>query len=212
MFPSKRGILHESVANILEGMGVKKKGETNPPNNASFVTEGLKLSPGKGLAKAAAPVTESAKTNKPAVKEDETDGDEGDKAASTKANNKPASTKVSTDKVDTECKNKHDDKTDEAEETKALAFYEAIKRPLMITVKEDGSAEVLGLTEEELAPFGGKAPVVPKRYTQKDGKNDDNKKPFVGTLMLYSAEGMDKKSAVLMGKAVTCAGWSAKKS
>lgn len=209
MFPSKRGILHESVANILEGMGVKKKGETNPPNNASFVTEGLKLSPGKGLAKAAAPVTESTAAKPAAVIEDETDGDEGDKAASTKADNKPTSTKVKNDKADTECKN--DKKADESEEAKALAFYEAIKRPLMITVKEDGSAEVLGLTEEELAPFGGKAPVVPKKYTQKDGKNDDNKKPFVGTLMLYSAEGMDKKSAVLMGKAIACAGWSSKK-
>jgi hypothetical protein len=211
MFPTKRGIMHDSVANVLEGLGVRKKSkDTNLPNNAQFVNEGIKTVIGKQKISVGKPAAAAGKIVVEAeeVVGDETDGTEGDKPASTKVSNKPTGTTVSNKPADTECNNSTGTAAESEEEKKSLAFYEGIKRPLMITIKEDGSAEVHGLTEEELAPFGGKAPAVPKKYTQKDGKNDDNKKPYVGNLMLYSTEGMDKKTAILMGKAIQCAGWS----
>lgn len=216
---NRGGIIHESVADVLAGLGVKKKpGKVNLANNAAFVAEGLKLPPGKGgkavTAKPGAttttkPVNEADVHDKDKENEDETDGIEGDKPATTKASNKKTGTKVLNTPADTECHNEKGVKN-EAVEKASLTFYEkTVKQPILISIYEDMTAEVFGLTEEDLAPFGGKAPAVPQKYTEKKDKgNDDDKKPYIGNIMLYSVEGLDQKSQVLMGTNFKAAGWS----
>jgi hypothetical protein len=105
------------------------------------------------------------------------------------------------------------DKADEAEIEKELdllseSFYASLKHGVTFVLYENGVCEVHGLTEEEVAPFGGTAPAMPVRYSKKAQGAGPNSKVDMGVLSLYKTENMDAQSQkILTGKDFKALGW-----
>lgn len=105
------------------------------------------------------------------------------------------------------------EKTEEAEIDKELdllseSFYASLKHGVTFVLYEGGVCEVHGLTEEEVAPFGGTAPAMPARYAKKALGAGPNSKADIGTLSLYKTENMDAQSQkILTGKDFKAMGW-----
>lgn len=260
---NRHGIVHESVQNVLEEIGVGKEGgKVNPANNARFVAE--------GALKAAGLVTE-AKDPTERMKPDETDGEpncstKSSMGTSTTVNTDPKNTdtkvdvdasaveegkkdlpdfikdkmkdKDDDDDKDDKKKSKKDDDDDDDDDDKddkkkskkskkddddkddkkekcdeqavaaSEAFYEGLGHPVGFVIYEDDSAEVFGLTTEELAPFGGNPPAISPKYAKAAKSGGDKTKGSVGELMLYSTKEMNKQVAKLLtGTALKACGW-----
>ena len=65
------------------------------------------------------------------------------------------------------------------------SFYDSLRHPVTFVLYKDGEAEIHGLTEEEIAPFGGTAPMVPAKYAKKAAEAGPNSKVDMGVLTLY---------------------------
>jgi hypothetical protein len=111
-------------------------------------------------------------------------------------------------------KNKTDaEKTEEAEIDKALdliseSFYNGLNHTVTFVLYPEGKAEVHGLTEAEVAPFGGTAPAMPIRYSKQAIGAGPNSKADIGVLALYKTENMDAQSQkILTGKDFKAFGW-----
>ena len=88
------------------------------------------------------------------------------------------------------------------------SFYASLKHGVTFVLYEGGKAEIHGLTEEEIAPFGGTAPAVPNRYSKKAKDAGPNSKVDMGVLSLYKTENMDAQSQkILTGKDFKAMGW-----
>jgi hypothetical protein len=88
------------------------------------------------------------------------------------------------------------------------SFYASLKHGVTFVLYENGNAEIIGLTEEEIAPFGGTAPAVPNRYSKKAKDAGPNSKVDMGVLSLYKTENMDAQSQkILTGKDFKALGW-----
>lgn len=88
------------------------------------------------------------------------------------------------------------------------SFYASLKHGVTFVLYEGGTCEVHGLTEEEVAPFGGSAPAMPVRYSKKAKDAGPNSKADIGTLSLYKSEGMNTQSQKLLtGKDFKAFGW-----
>ncbi len=236
-------IIHESVANVLDDIGVKRVASTNKPNNSRFVAEGVEAVLAK-YRKPTKPVTEEAEG-------DETDGDNPD--TTTTASNKPAGVIAKNDAAKTEVKvegempdfikdkieakkaakdgekkdgdkaeddkgekkdDKAEDKKDESEKTdEAEKFYANRKSATVFMFFEDAkgnlTAEVHGLNEDELAPYGGKAPAVPPKYAVLAKKDSDFNKGKVGTLALMDVKDPKEGQKILTGGELKAVGWKA---
>lgn len=105
------------------------------------------------------------------------------------------------------------EKTEESEIDKQLeaiceSFYASQKKTITFVLYEGGIAEVHGLNEDELAPFGGTAPAMPARYAKKAKDAGPNSKADIGILSLYKIENMTAQSAsILTGKDFKAFGW-----
>lgn len=97
-------------------------------------------------------------------------------------------------------------------EEAALSFYEGLDKPVTFVIfeGEDGKEEieVFGLTNEDVAPFGGKPPIMPAVMKSQAKDGGSNKKGDTGILMLYSTKGMDKRTKkILNGQNFRSCGW-----
>jgi len=75
------------------------------------------------------------------------------------------------------------------------SFYDGLKHGVTFVLYPEGKAEIHGLTEEEIAPFGGTAPAVPVKYAKQAKLAGPNSKVDMGVLSIYKTEGMSKESA-----------------
>lgn len=88
------------------------------------------------------------------------------------------------------------------------AFYESLPHNITFVLYEGEKAEVHGLTEEEIAPFGGTAPAVPAKYAKKAKDAGPNSKVDMGVLTLHKAENWQTQgSTILTGKDFKASGW-----
>lgn len=97
------------------------------------------------------------------------------------------------------------EKTEEAALNKEIdaiceSFYDSLRHPVTFVLYKDGEAEVHGLTEEEVAPFGGTAPMVPAKYAKKAVDAGPNSKVDMGVLTLYKTENLTEKDKILVGR------------
>lgn len=97
-------------------------------------------------------------------------------------------------------------------EEAALSFYEGLDKPVTFVIfeAEDGKEEieVFGLTNEDVAPFGGKPPIMPAVMKSQAKDGGSNKKGDTGILMLYSTNGMDERTKkILTGQNFRSCGW-----
>jgi hypothetical protein len=87
-------------------------------------------------------------------------------------------------------------------------FYSTRSKTITFVLYEGGVAEVHGLNEDELAPFGGTAPAMPVRYAKKAKDAGPNSKVDMGVFSLQKIEGMAAQSAtILTGKDFKANGW-----
>lgn len=108
----------------------------------------------------------------------------------------------------TEADKKEEKEVDEAIDAFATAFYESLDHSVTFVLYPEGKAEVHGLKEEEIAPFGGTAPTVPVKYSKKAKDAGPNSKVDHGVLSLYKTEGMSAETAkILTGKDFKACGW-----
>src|ERR1043165_3778287 len=192
-------IIHESVAGVLQQIGVGKKAKaTQPANNTKFLNEGVQR--GAPKAKAAAVVTEADKKDTKA-KGDETDGGnpEGDTVI---ANAKPTQVEASNKPTEVEVK------LDEAE---SFWLTKLNKSELVAIVFSESEgkveAEAFGINEEDLAPFGGKLPSVPANWA-KAAKGKERKAGAAAAIVLAKIESMNSQGReVLAGHVASACGW-----
>lgn len=147
---------------------------------------------------------------------DETDGDPD---LTTTAKNSTSST-VNADHTSTEVDPKGSKKGKGPVKTKgkveegtieeaAQAFYENLDKPVTFVIYENEEVEVFGLTNEDVAPFGGSAPIMPAVMKSQAKDGGSNKKGDTGVLMLYSTKGMDERTKkMLTGQHFRACGWS----
>lgn len=155
------------------------------------------------------------KDGKPVMEEvDETDGEPD---YSTDVNNDPANPKAATKpkhtstKVDADAgKQGAGGKVNEGSiEEAAAAFYDGLNKPVTFVIYENDEAEVFGLTNEDVAPFGGTAPCMPTEFVKQAKDGGSNKKGDVGVLMLYSTKGMDERTKkILTAQQFRASGWA----
>lgn len=98
-------------------------------------------------------------------------------------------------------------------EEAAKSFYESLDNPVTFVIYEgengEEEVEVFGLTTEDVAPFGGVAPIMPAEMKSQAKDGGSNKKGDTGILMLYSTHGMDERSKkILTGQHFRASGWS----
>lgn len=87
-------------------------------------------------------------------------------------------------------------------------FYNSAQKTITFVLYEGGTCEVHGISEDELAPFGGTAPAMPVRYAKKAKDAGPNSKVDMGVFSLYKTEGMSAQSAtILTGKDFKANGW-----
>lgn len=87
-------------------------------------------------------------------------------------------------------------------------FYDSLPHSVTIVLFAEGVAEVHGLTEDEIAPFGGTPPAIPAKYSKKAKDAGPNSKVDNGVLTLHKAEGWQEKgSSILTGKDFKACGW-----
>ena len=89
------------------------------------------------------------------------------------------------------------------------SFYDSLEHGVTFVLYEGGAAEVHGLTEEEIAPFGGSAPMIPAKYAKKAKDAGPNSKVDNGVLTLHKPESWKEQGAqILTGKDFKANGWS----
>jgi hypothetical protein len=99
-------------------------------------------------------------------------------------------------------------KLDAELDTLSEQFYDSLDHTVTFVLYEGEKAEVHGLTEEEIAPFGGTAPTVPAKYAKKAKDAGPNSKVDMGVLTLHKAEDWKTQgSKILTGKDFKAAGW-----
>lgn len=160
--------------------------------------------------------------DKPPVTEnkDEVDETDGEPDSSTQGASTTSSTKVDTKKENTKTevdvdagKSKISEEEQAAADEAATAFYEGVDKPVTFVIYEgdegeDETVEVHGLTNEDLSPFGGVAPIMPAKMKKQAKDGGSNKKGDTGVLMLYSTKGMDAKTKkMLTGQNFRACGW-----
>lgn len=230
-------MIHESVAGVLDDLKVKRTQKVNPANNRGFVNEGLdslgikaKKPVVEGKDGEGKPVTETVDPTERA-KPDETDGEPDTSTTagmgtSTAVNTDPANTEtdVDVDAKRTTQKLKEGEEgaegtqTPSKAETKAAiqaseAFFESLDYPVSMVIWEGENGEeiveVHGLTNEDLAPFGGTCPAISPKYAKAAKSGGSKTDGAVGELMMYSRQGMEAKaSKLLTGKALHACGWT----
>lgn len=226
-------IIHESVAGVLNGMGVThKRTGVNPPNNMP-ITEAENDYGKKGKKK------KDETDGEPSGKTDDTnpsintgvnsdDADTGVNVSEEKKDDKPYENKKESDCDDrdddySDDDDKDDDKDDDykkksqkkkMDEAIAEAFYDNLERDIVFLYENDdfSNALVFGLTESELAPVGGTPPSVPPKYQKKAGsvntRIDDKGHQ---ALMLQSREKLgsnsDSEKSIVGGGSLVAVGW-----
>lgn len=155
-------------------------------------------------------------------KEDEKDEKKEEKAEDKKEESKDEKKEDSDEKKDEpkDEEKKEDDKKDENPFAKksdkekadeAVKFWGNQKNAVIMLWEGKGGkieAEVHGISETELAPFGGEAPALPPKYSKLAKDGGEVAKGSIGALLLYGIEGMSKESQeILTGTALKAAGW-----